>query len=376
MNLTGDALAADRATNFLPIVVAQGFFIGAIAVAIAKIIATSPIPADLYINVEAHSIAFSALYFWILPAAFLSSIIGVSQTENAVPRILRRLQTGLDLELRRLPGAAATVALPNYVLGNARARVVAGGVYSWLPDQPAQYESRRPGPLLQRNMLPIGLVVAGTITAMLVSGSVPPEGWQPRHCAQAALLFAWLLSFAFTCLLKRYSSSHTYNAKGRFWLTFVKDTLATVATMAGIVVTQFGIFNRCDSYTRWGHVGLALPEMPDVAATLEHRIGTVYLAIVFVSIGLQMLVVPVVVAIWYRHALLVFLQRDDGNAGFWRGWSWGRDRDLTVKHRRQDLASDDEGMGMIAVPKDGTRSERIELILSDEACRQCFPVLY
>jgi hypothetical protein len=105
--------------------------------------------------------------------------------------------------------------------------------------------------------------------------------------------------------------------------------------MGGIVVTQFGIFNRCDSYKRWGHVGLALPEMPDVAATLEQRIGTVYPAIVFVSIGLQMLVVPVVVAIWYRHALLMFLQRDDGNAGFWRGWSWswGCDRDLTVKYR-------------------------------------------
>jgi hypothetical protein len=84
--------------------------------------------------------------------------------------------------------------------------------------------------------------------------------------------------------------------------------------MGGIVVTQFGIFNRCDSYTRWGHFGLALPEMPDVAATLEHGIRTVYPAIVFVSIGLQMLVVPVVVAIWYPHALLVFLQRDDGNA--------------------------------------------------------------
>jgi hypothetical protein len=53
-------------------------------------------------------------------------------------------------------------------------------------------------------MLPIGLVIAGTITAMFVSGSVPPEGWQPRHCAQAALLFAWLLSFAFKCLLKCY----------------------------------------------------------------------------------------------------------------------------------------------------------------------------
>ena len=62
-NLTSNGLAADRATKFLPIIAAQGFFVGAIAVAIAKITSTSPIPANLFINVEAHSIAFSALYF-------------------------------------------------------------------------------------------------------------------------------------------------------------------------------------------------------------------------------------------------------------------------------------------------------------------------
>jgi hypothetical protein len=88
--------------------------------------------------------------------------------------------------------------------------------------------------------------------------------------------------------------------------------------MGGIVVTQVGIFNRCDSYTLWGRTGLALPNMPDVAGVLAERIGAVYPAIVFVSIGLQMFLIPVIIAIWYRHALLVFLQRDDeASSLFW-----------------------------------------------------------
>jgi hypothetical protein len=372
-NLTSDALAADRATKFLPIIVAQGFFVGAIAVAIAKITSTSPIPANLFINVEAHSIAFSALYFWILPAVFLSSIIGVSQTQNAVPRILRRLQTGFDLELRPTPGRPKVAALPNHFLDNHHTRLVNGGIYSWLPAQPSRYDSHRPMPLLRRNALPILFVVAGTITAMLVSGNVPPSGWQPRHCAQAMLLLIWLLSFALTCLLKRYTSSRTYNMSGRFWLTFAKDVLATAATMGGIVVTQLGVFNRCDSYALWGRVGLALPEMPDAAAVLEQRIRGLYPAIVFVSIGLQMFVVPVVIAVWYRHALLVFLQRDDEDAGFWRRWKWLRLRHNGAQHLgRRDLGYGDERTGIAALPKNGMKFEEVELIAGGREGSVCY----
>lgn len=46
----------------------------------------------VYINVEAHSIAYSALYFWIIPAVILGSVIGVSQTKASIPRILGLIQ--------------------------------------------------------------------------------------------------------------------------------------------------------------------------------------------------------------------------------------------------------------------------------------------
>ncbi|KAK0508450.1 hypothetical protein JMJ35_008726 [Cladonia borealis] len=90
---TADALAADRATAFLPIIVAQTFFVAAIVIAVGRTASAASITSDtVHINVEAHSIAYSALYFWIIPAVILSSVIGVSQTEASIPRILRHIQ--------------------------------------------------------------------------------------------------------------------------------------------------------------------------------------------------------------------------------------------------------------------------------------------
>ena len=128
---TARALAADRSTKLLPIAVAQSFFIGAVGIAIGRTSSAAKRSATsdtVFINIEAHSIAFSALYFWIIPAVFLSSVIGVSQTKAAIPRILRRFQVDLDRE-----SAPGEVILPNHCLDNSQQRVVQGGVYSWQP---------------------------------------------------------------------------------------------------------------------------------------------------------------------------------------------------------------------------------------------------
>jgi hypothetical protein len=365
-NLTADALAAGRATKFLPIVVAQGFFVGAIAVAIAKV-ASNTHSSSFFINLEVHSIAFSALYLWILPAVFLTSVIGVSQTQNAVPRILRRFQDGFDHKLQ-----SANIRFPNDILTEEQTRVITGGIYSWKPDREDVNESKSLGPLLQRNLLPLLIVIAGAVTAWLVSASVPPKGWEPRLCTQAMLLLTWLLSFSLTCLFKRYLSSSTYNEQARFWLTFFKDLLATIATMGGIVVTQFGSFNRCDSYTRWDRTGLALPGQPDTAAVLAHQISTVYPAIVFTSIGLHMFVIPLTIAIWYRHALLVFMQRDDENSSplWFLEWRWLRQKRSSTSQQRRPESYEHDPPGHATngalnartqfASKDGTHFETVE----------------
>lgn len=101
---TAGALAADRATVLVPVLVAEGFFA---AVFIADIIRLRPgdqgwLSGKIHLNVEMHSIAFSALFFWLIPTVLLAGLIGISQTEKAIPRILmrfRRDMKGRDVEL-------------------------------------------------------------------------------------------------------------------------------------------------------------------------------------------------------------------------------------------------------------------------------------
>jgi hypothetical protein len=289
---------------------AQGFFVGALAVAVSKTTAITS-TSSLFVNVEAHSIAFSALYFWIIPAVFLSAMIGVSQTEKNISRILENLPTAPSHEI----GPNDThIRLPNVPTISERERqerITNGGIYSWQP------ESNLKGlwPSVMVSFLPFFTVSSGTITAMLVSGFVPADGWQPRHCAHASFLLTWIFSFLATNWLKQLGGKNF----PRFWITFAKDVLATVGTLAAMMYIQVGPFNNCSSYTLWGRKGLALPGMPEVEAILNSRMRNVYPAIAFTSIGIQLVLIPLVVFIWSPRALRVLLQSDD-ETSFWPRW--------------------------------------------------------
>jgi len=321
---TGGALAADRSTKFLPIIVAQFFFIGAVAIALFRTIASAGDNAQgdtLYDKLQAHSIALSAQYFWIIPAVFLSSIIGVSQTEAAIPRILRRFQGDLDrLDLPRdHQGQPQNVQMPNDCPEDVQRRILQGGVYSWQPSSSIANMSQ-PRPADKNHaLLPYPILLLGTITAVLLSALVPPDGFNCRHAGEISICAAWILSALVDHLLNRLWPVGSNNSIVLLWITIVKDFLVTCATMVGVVVMQIGVFNRCSCYTRWGRVGLTLLERPDVAATLIHRLNTVYPAITFTSIGIELVIVPLYLCIRYRDALRVFVQRDDrrSNAPVW-----------------------------------------------------------
>lgn len=91
--------------------------------------------------------------------------------------------------------------------------------------------------------------------------------------------------------------------------------------MGGIVITQIGVFNQCVCYTNWGRTGLALPQRPDIAATLLRRLKTIYPAFTFSCIAIELVLVPLFICYQNRDALRVFTQRDDRKsnaAWFWR----------------------------------------------------------
>lgn len=363
---TGRALAADRATKSLPIVVAQTFFIAAVGIAVFRTAASAGHRATsdtVFINIEAHSIAFSALYFWIIPAVFLSAIIGVSQTEAAIPRILRRFQ--IDLDRQDLP---RRVQMPKDCLKDDEGRIYQGGVYSWQPlswrsqslspsispksqrkASPYQQLGQDPASLDQapsgghsaiagssdlrpsdctHTWLPYPILILGTVTGLIVSGYVPPDGFDCRHLGEILICTAWILSAQADTLLNYLWPLSSGRSSTLFWMTAGKDLLMTVATMGGIIVTQIGIFNRCSCYTLWGRTGLALPERPDIAATLFHRLNTLYPAVTFTGIGLELVIIPLYFCYRYRDAIRVFVQRDDRRSN--AAWLWKAHRKLQV----------------------------------------------
>ena len=250
----------------------------------------------IFINVEAHSIAFSAQYFWIIPAVFLGSVIGVSQTEAAIPRILRRFQ--IDVERLNLP---KKVELPNDCLEDNEKRTFHGGVYSWHPQ----------GSHLSHNIVSHVIVILGTATGMAISALVPPDGWDCRHNGEILILFAWFLSAQIDGWLRHLWPLNEVNQNKLFWSTCLKDLVFTIATMGGIITTQVGVFNKCECYTLWGMTGLALPERPDIAQTLFYRLNTVFPGIAFTSIGIELIVVPLCIFVRYIDALRTYVQRDD-----------------------------------------------------------------
>ena len=163
------------------------------------------------------------------------------------------------------------------------------------------------------------IVILGTATGMIVSTLVPPDGWDCRHIGEIPILFAWLLSARVDVMLN-HLWPNTDDQRKLFWTTGIKDLLITLGTMGGVVITQLGLFNRCSCYTLWGKTGLTLPEMPDTAETLFHRLNTAYPAITFTSIGIASIVVPLLICIQYVDALRTFVQRDDRESN--AAWLW------------------------------------------------------
>ena len=134
-----EALAIDRATKYLPTVVAEVIFIGAIVVAVSRTIAaidTDAFNQTIFIGLEAHSIAYTTLYFWIIPTVFLGSIIGVSQTEARMPCILNWFQRDVRKHFEEWDRFSSVSGRDGEVetrVESKEDRLFHGGIYSWQP---------------------------------------------------------------------------------------------------------------------------------------------------------------------------------------------------------------------------------------------------
>ena len=357
--MTAGALAADRSTRFLPVVVAQAFFIGNIAIAMirTKSIAKQVNPST-YINIEMHSIAFSALFFWLISAVSMASIIGASQTAEALPRILDRFSkdlsnAGFPLDL---PKKSKTDLL-------SEERLWKGGIYSWQPEGcmfPSYQAKQKAREEVRQNViamndeegiwpdvLPFTIFAAAILIGLGVSYAVPPIGWSCRSNGEITIAGIWMFSYIlsglsravfrrkrlfsdkfeeramklFLLIFKReWTCSSAFEkekwAMKLFWFTLSKDLAAFSATMAIVIATQVGIYNKSSCYTKGGEKGLALPQQPATNDILQAglKVGGSYTVIVTFGVLVQLIIVPLLLLWRYQAAFRVFLQKDDGTS--------------------------------------------------------------
>jgi hypothetical protein len=172
------ALAADRQTRILPVFLAELFFIGGWVISLIKAASSEPSPTN-WVNVEAQSIAISALYLWVTSTVTLASVIGASQTEDAIPRILQTFEYNMaafhGLQNRR---PSISRRLESSWCKRDVDRAVCGGTYSW---RPQRWQTSLHIGWTVRSVVAILFVGCSFVTSATLSYLVSPRGFSCRH---------------------------------------------------------------------------------------------------------------------------------------------------------------------------------------------------
>jgi hypothetical protein len=125
------------------------------------------------VNVEAQSIAISALCLWSTSAVTQGSFIGASQTEDSILRILG----SLERQLAQVSNGGARPDTSWYRRSIDRA--IHGGTHSWRPDKwkREQLRSHVGGlGLFMYSLVAMFIVGGGFLMAALLSFLVSPRG--------------------------------------------------------------------------------------------------------------------------------------------------------------------------------------------------------
>ncbi|KAK3948194.1 hypothetical protein QBC32DRAFT_222547, partial [Pseudoneurospora amorphoporcata] len=383
LRLTASLLAADRATYVLPIFITLLSFIIGIAGAywrVADVDAQASSDGNTWLNIEAYSIAISAPFLHLIPAIFLSALIGVPQTETSHPNILndfydkleeegqewveglKRIETPVVLSRRRSDvlglrgeheiegdeekgrvGETEEKEKEDMISSSLHHRISSGGMYAYRPELffPSCLSTT-----LAHIALSFFFVFTSFLVASFIAYRVPPEGFDCRNVSLVLIMGIWLLSAALDFLLtiiRELSSPSTPSSPSyTYHLTLTKNLILSASVLTIILLIQLGIFNRCDCYSLWGRGPLGLPQIPQIEQILIQRIRGEWPAVTFGWVGLEMIICGLVV--WkYKNAFRVYLQRDDGGSngksmmsGFMvkvRGWVGGAWRGVRRSRR-------------------------------------------
>lgn len=324
------SLSADRSSSFIPVTVAVMIFLGSIGTAFDK---NRSGVASINDSVTPHYIAFTALYFGILPAVFLSAIIGVSQDRGSIPHFLKQLQK--DTQDRLLLKADL----------DAKTRLVSGGIYSW---HPGKWRILMSDAGCWRQWLIAILsfvsILSGTMVAIYMSYTAPPTGFGCREIASISTFVLWMISAAFDIWVGPSGD-----------LVFIKDLVFTLGILVYNIYSHLGLFNRCSCWTKFHRGPLSSALETKVAAELHEKISHEWAGAITLLVVCQLLVVVIVCAVSHKgvNMLLSSVRNEIPNADQkqqtgWqyifshvrKAWQWWRMR--RAKHRI-NLRSRDSG---------------------------------
>ena len=345
---TAGALAADRATTVLPVFAAEIVFIAVFLINLFRLRSGDGgrLPSTTHANIEMHSIAFSTLFFWLIPIVGTAAVIGTSQTQKAIPRILNRY-------LRDLRNAGISAIPRDFdVQKHHPVDRWMNSMYLWQPLAPTwkgryrvaresrDLEAEHCRNSLRRRLLkrwpvlymalPLLTFAAAILTGVLMSYLVPPRGWRCRTNGEMYFAYGWLSSYLLSKTItyvpmpaRLYAilqnsmdetkSSHRESVprSGRFFLMLLKDGLATGAVIWWIYKTQIGYYNRPACYMG-DNTGLVLPEQPDAYNDLQSGllVGGKFVDILGIGLTIQVILVPGLILTFYWSAIKTFVQED------------------------------------------------------------------
>jgi hypothetical protein len=183
---TAGALAADRQTRTLPVVLAEIIFIGGWIISLVKAASSEPGPTN-WVNVEAQSIAISALYLWVTFTVVIGSLIGASQTEDSVPRILHSFEYQLAA-FQGGSGRRPSMKARSDMMWCRRStdRALHGGLYSWRPHKWRQGTFNvEASAIFLYSCTAIAVVGSSLLISAVLSYLVAPQGFNCRHIPEA-----------------------------------------------------------------------------------------------------------------------------------------------------------------------------------------------
>ncbi|KAF2261446.1 hypothetical protein CC78DRAFT_619403 [Lojkania enalia] len=247
-------------------------FIGILNYVVAISLAFIKVNSGEYNNRTGHSIAFGVLHSWLIPAVFMTSLVGSYQTKSATRRILLRMlkDTGMmqilpvvstasdDIpesfsEYIRLTTQAETSAyryevretdlestkFPQHLQsGTIDYRLLewCGGNPSFSPQQFSHGTKRKSLSILAT--IPF---VLSTLSAVFISYLNPTRGVGCRIIHQLAFFASWLLSALLTWVLGHITSSSYCHWR---W-TLLKDAVIFAPQLISFCGAFVGWYNSC-----------------------------------------------------------------------------------------------------------------------------------